>query len=255
MTDDLHRLAAQHQRAFNYPPVEQTIQFLNACADAIHCRTQMAKDGLPIGIKATKGDTMPRFRRRPARDQMFARGRGEPDVSLADLTRDEEGGFGSRLGEGLKRAGEGINRFSETTERNTSTDEDDENGDIDAGTLLHLVQLCRNGLLSRDQENGGSEADEFLAGLADLLQNGNGVNGDSRRRRSARDQLPSGSNSARSPMNGIGSYPGGSDRRRTAHDGRRPAQDAALVDRINRSGFQHRWGALTGHIKFGANGR
>jgi hypothetical protein len=255
MTDDLYRLALTHQRAMGRPPVEQTVQFIANVIDVLHNRAPTAQDSLP---PSSKGDTtMPAFRRRPARDELFQRNRNEPDVSLSDLTRDE-GGFGSRVGEGLRRTGEGINRFSETTERNTTGDQDGDN--IDASTLLQLVQLCRNGLLSRDQENGGSEADEFLAGLADLLQNGNGVNGDSRRRRSARDQLPNGSYGSRSPANGIGAYgPGSSgsptgDRRR-AQDRRRPAQDSALVRTINRSGFEQRWGAATRHIKFSANGR
>jgi hypothetical protein len=61
-------------------------------------------------------------------------------------------------------------------------------------------------------------------------------------------------------MNGVGAYgPGSSgsptgDRRRMSRD-RRPAQDRALVDSINHSGFERRWGALTGHIKLSANGR
>jgi hypothetical protein len=242
MTDDLIRLAELHQRHMGRPPVQETVRFIANVVDVLHHRVPMAHDSLPIGIKATKGDSkMPAFRRRPARDDYF--GSGGPGMQPRGGT-DQETSFPSKFGEGLKRAGETVNRVSEAAERHDTT----EDSDIDAATLLHMVQLCRNGLLSRDQETGGSETADFLAGLVDLLQNSNGMNGDSRRR-SARDQLPSGSASARSPMNGVGSYD-----RRMSRD-RRPAQDRALVDQINRSGWEQRWGKQMRHIKFGANGR
>jgi hypothetical protein len=186
----------QHQRAMGYPDVRETIGF---CANYLKIDTTppLAADAMPPDLK--QGDqTMPGFRRRPARDELFLRNPKEPDVSLSDLTggRDEEPSFGSRIGEGLKRTGEGINRASAATQRNTYTgtghDQDPDNGDMDAHTLLHLVQLCKNGLLSKDEENGTSESDEFLSGLADMLQahangnrNGNNNGMDRRRRRPA----------------------------------------------------------------------
>ena len=260
MTDDLIDLAAKHAAAFPHDDTKSHIDFVSNYLKLIPAAP--AQDAMPLDMKGDRA--MPQIRRRLSRDQMFARGKGEPDVSLADLTGDDEPSFGSRIGEGLKRVGEGINKASETTERYRSggTDQDPDNGNMDAHTLLHMIELCRNGLLSKDQENGTSESDEFLSGLADMLQahangNGNGVNGD--RRRSARDQLPNGSANTRSPMNGIGSYgPGSSgsatgDRRRMSRD-RRPAMDSAVAA-INHSGFERRWGALTGHIKLSANGR
>jgi hypothetical protein len=242
MTDDLARLATLHQRHMGRPDVSETIQFLNTCINAIDCcRTQMARDRLPPSLKGATD--MRGFRRRPARDALYQRNPNEPDVGLFDLTRDEETSFGSRLGEGLKRAGEGINRFSETTERNTAGDEDD---DFSPEDLVNIVQLCAGKFGAQDDEDNGDRCVQFMHMLSAFANaNGNGVNGDSRRRRSARDQLPNGSSGSRSPGNGIGSYGAGSsgsptgDRRRTARD-RAIAQDAAVRE-LNRSSFLRRF--------------
>jgi hypothetical protein len=126
----------------------------------------------------------------------------------------------------------------------TAIDDDPENGQIDAHTLLHCIELCRNGLLSQDQTNGTTEHNAFLSGLAAMLaahanSNGNGMgqrngngNGNGNgmdRRGGARDQY-----AGRSPDNGVGAYgPGSSGSPSGSMDRgngtRRPAQDAALA--------------------------
>lgn len=120
----------------------------------------------------------------------------------------------------------------------------DYNPGIDPSTAGDFVRLlCRS---FGNIDDDGDTHNEFLNQLGQIVQEEQ-VNGD-RRRRGARDELQRGGYASRSPGNGIGSYGAGATGSPTEHD-------SALVDSINRSGFESRWGETTRHIKFSANGR
>ena len=251
---NLTALAVQFRRAFPEAEVSATANFIaNAVRAAERPVPALAQDAMPIGLG---GHNMPSgsFKRRLTRDQLFERN-DDLGVRPDQITK------GSRFIPGR------------TVPADDQDDPDNGSPDytssIDPATAGDFVRL----LCSRFATSDPELHDQFVDELQKIIGEENPFTGDGNRRRrvAGRDQnygrrTPAGgissfngrgsmdqvrgSYNARSPGNGIGSYGRGATGSPTASD-----SAYGVVDRINRSGFEARWGSITRHIKLNADGR